>query len=132
MSESVRTRSALVLIATFVAGAVFGAGVYAWLGPRPHPHRGGFGAPPGGLPRWMAQLDLTADQEAKARAIFDTYRPQLQKVFEESFPKARAVNEQMDAELKAVLTPAQREKLDAWRKEHPHPMGFPPPPPPPK
>lgn len=118
-------KSGLVLLATFVLGAVFGGGMHAWLAPsrRPPPPMAGApqGTPP--LPRWMAQLELTAAQQEQARAIFEKYRPELQKVFEETFPKAHAVNEKMQAELRDVLTEAQREKLDAWQKAHPRGMG---------
>lgn len=125
MSDRLHMKSALVLLATFAFGAVFGGGLHAWLAPRhrPPPMMMQGGPPPGALPRWMGELDLTDAQKEQARAIFDKYRPELQKVFEDAFPKARAVNEQMQAELRAVLTEAQREKLDAWRKAHPHGMG---------
>lgn len=143
--SSAQVKVGLVLVATFALGAVFGGGMHAWLGPRhrpPPPMPGMQGGPPNGaLPRWMGELDLTAEQREKARAIFEKYRPELQKVFEETFPKAHAVNEKMQAELRDVLTEAQREKLDAWQKAHPrgmgpgfgpgmhHGMGPPPPPP---
>ncbi|MEW6433948.1 MAG: hypothetical protein AB1730_20805 [Myxococcota bacterium] len=128
MSDSLHVKSGLILLATFLCGAVFGGGVHAWFSPQqqPLPPPPGLqgGPPPGALPRWMSELDLTDAQREQARAIFEKHRPELQKVFEEAFPKAREVNDKMQAELRAVLTDAQRAKLDAWWKQHPHPPGM--------
>lgn len=128
MSSPGRARSVLVLLGTFVLGGVFGGGLHAWLSPRPH-GPGWSRQERGALPRWVRELNLSSEQREKAVAIFEKHRPELQRVFEESWPKARAINETLKTELREVLDEGQRAKLDAWEKAHPNWPSPPPPPP---
>lgn len=127
MSDSLHVKSGLVLLATFLLGAVFGGGVHAWLSPHQPPAPpppAAFRGPPGGLPGWMRELDLSDAQREQARALFEKHRPEIQAAFEEAMPKARAAHQRLEAEVRALLTDAQRAKLDAWKQAHPHGPGF--------
>jgi hypothetical protein len=101
--------TALLLVGTFAAGVVTGAGVLGWFAP---PAREAV-APPPPLPatRLPREIRLTAEQEEKARAIGDRYRPELEALAREMRPKVRAVQDRMEAEFMALLTPEQRKQL---------------------
>jgi Spy/CpxP family protein refolding chaperone len=135
MTPAVETRprtrriAVLLLVGTFIAGALTGAGVLVLLGPPPPPPGG-----PGGLGP-LTELDLTADQEAQARALHERHRPELEAIFKETQPKVRAVQLRIEAELRELLTPEQQRRLDAMEARRPaagspmpHPPGAPPPP----
>jgi Spy/CpxP family protein refolding chaperone len=109
----IRAMTALVIIGTFLSGALSGAGMYHWLLPyRSHPlHH------PGGPP--FAELGLSAEQEAKAKAIMDAHRPELENILHDTFPKVRAVHERIDGELRALLNADQRKRFDQWKVDHP-------------
>jgi hypothetical protein len=110
--------TALVLVAVFLAGGVTGAGL-VWTA-RPHDPRPAGPRPRlEGLPGPIAELGLTPDQAARARAIFESHRAELQAAIEESFPRVRAVQDRVDAELRALLTPEQAARFDELRKRRP-------------
>lgn len=50
-------------------------------------------------------LDLTPDQQAKVKAIFEQAKPQIQ-----------AIRENMQSQIRPILTPAQQQKWDAIKK----------------
>lgn len=124
--------SGLVVLGVFLAGAAAGAGVTTWLRPRPPPHHG-HGHGPGDLPPPIAALGLSPEQEGKAKAIMERHRPEFEAVLKESFPRLRALQDQVDQELKGILTEAQAKELDAQRARrppgpgggHPRPPGMP-------
>jgi hypothetical protein len=119
----------LVLLAVFTAGAFVGAGIYRFaLLDRPEEPM-----PP--VPPWRMfhELDLTADQQTKIKAVFERYRPKIDAILHEAFPKVHAIQDQIDADVSKLLTPQQNEKLKEIRKRRgPHRGGrmFPPGPPP--
>jgi Spy/CpxP family protein refolding chaperone len=126
--RQIRLLTALLLFGTFLFGAVAGAGFSRCMQP-PRPH--GPWRPPF-LPGPPGALQLTPAQEAKTKEITDRYRPRLEAVIRENFPKLQAINEQMENELRELLTPAQRQKLDemkAHRPPMPPPGEMPMPPP---
>ncbi len=130
MSRIPRT-SVLIVLAAFLAGAGTGAGVMASY--RRPPHRP---PPPGAkdsrrLPPYLNRVDLTAEQRAQIEAIVDKYHSRFEAVFQESAPKLKTLRDELDAEIRPVLTPAQREQLEADRARHGPGPGFGPPPPPP-
>lgn len=124
--RQIRLLTALLLLATFAVGVVTGAGILFLLGPPmpPPPPPPPFFAP-------LAGLDLTPTQQRQARAIQERHRPELDALVREAFPRVRAINDQMRQELRAILTPAQRAKLDEMdaRRPPPPPPGAPPFPP---
>jgi Spy/CpxP family protein refolding chaperone len=113
-----RVRALLALVFVFVLGGVAGAGVARLAGGR---------GPHGGPPELRA-LELTPAQERQARAIGDRHRPELEAIRVEVAPRVRAVRERMRAELRAILTPEQRARLDAIPPDDDPPPGGPPPP----
>jgi hypothetical protein len=137
--------TALVLLAVFVAGGATGAGL-AWAFRPPGPAHGPAGRrPPGdGLPPFVAELGLSPDQLARARAIAERHRAEIEAVVQESFPRVRAVQDRVEQEIRAILTPEQATRFDELRSRRPPlrgpggrgdrppgpPGDFPPPPPP--
>jgi Spy/CpxP family protein refolding chaperone len=129
--RNVRLLTALLLVGTFAAGAVTGAGILRFMGP-PGPPPPGLGGPPpmfGPLP--LEQLGLSQDQQNEVHEILERHRPELETILRESFPKVRAVNDQVEREVRAVLTAEQRARLDELKRRGPPPPppGAPPPPP---
>ena len=115
--------SGLVVLAIFLAGALSGAGLYRALAqpgrPPPPPREG---PPPRGAPPWLRELDLTAEQETQARAILDKHRPALEAILHQQFPRVRAIEDQVQSELRALLSPAQQKRLDEIRARRPGPL----------
>lgn len=117
-ARQIRVMTALVILGTFLAGAAVGAGVYRWLLPRPPPP-----PPMMGLP--IHDLGLSAEQEAQAHAVMDRHRDELEAIMRSTYPQVRAVQEQMEKEVRALLTPEQQKRLDEAlahrRPRHPGP-----------
>jgi len=117
-----RLRAALLLAAMFVVGGFAGAGLMRLAGP-PQP---GFGPHDP-----FRHLELTPKQRQQAHAIMEKHRPALDAIVAETRPRVQAIQDQIDQELKALLTPEQQKRL-AQRPRHlppPHgPPGFGPPP----
>ena len=128
MSAEARRRTvqaALVLAATFVLGAISGAGFLHWShGPPPGP-------PPHGGPIPVDELDLTPAQHERVRAILDAHRPEVEAVLDESRPRLEQINDRVVAQVREVLTEEQRERLDELRARRGPPRRGPPGPPPP-
>ncbi len=109
--------TALILAGVFVAGGAAGAGLTVLLrgarhhdAPPPRPHL---------LPPPLRELQLTPDQERHARDVAERYRGEMEAAVQEAFPKVRAVQERMDAELRALLTPEQAARFDELRARRP-------------
>jgi len=115
--RQIRLLTALLLFGTFLLGAVAGAGFYRFTAPpmypRPHPLHPPF------LPGPPGALQLTPEQDAKAREITDRYRPKLEALLREQFPKFQALNEEMEKEMRKILTPQQNLKLDQLKAQRP-------------
>ena len=141
--RQIRLLTALLLFGTFLFGAVAGVGLSQWNHRPPYPPR----SHPPFLPGPPGALNLTPAQEVKAHEITERYRPQLEAILRANFPKVQALNEQMEKELRALLTPEQIEILDEMKAHRPPmppggpmrpgegpppwPPGLAPPPPPP-
>ena len=116
--------SGLVILGVFLAGAATGAGLHAWLR-----HPGAFPPPPmlGRLPPPYSELGLSPEQQSEARAIAERYRPAMESVLEQTFPRMRAIQQEMDRELRSILTEPQARRFDELRARRP-PQGSPRPP----
>lgn len=101
---------ALAAAAGFLIGAVFSDLYRSHRRPGPPPRRGG------PMEMFSRELGLSGAQERELSALFEKYRPQMDKVMEENRPKMDAVRLKMKAEVKAVLTPAQAVKLEELEK----------------
>jgi hypothetical protein len=122
--RQIRLLTALLLFGTFLFGAVAGAGFSHWnhMPPPPQRPRAPF------LPGPLGALKLTPEQEPKALAITERYRPQLDDILRASFPKVRAIIEQMEQELRKILTQEQIKFLDEMKARRPMVPGEPMPP----
>jgi Spy/CpxP family protein refolding chaperone len=111
-----RRRAAIALIATFLAGGLAGAGIEHLRASAPaHPN-----GPPTfemPLPPFFEELDLTEDQRARIVAVLEGRRGEMDAVMSEVSPRMRAIGDSIDAEIRSILTPAQREKFDQSRRE---------------
>lgn len=121
----VRVKTTLVVLGTFLFGAFTGIGFYRWAAP-PRRHMPPFMGGP------FRELDLTRAQQERARQIFDSHRAELDAIMRETYPRVRAIHEQIETEMRATLTPEQQKKLDEIKARRPHGMppggGFGPPP----
>lgn len=131
----VHVLTALLLVGTFAAGVVTGAGVLRWAAPAaPRPEGAAAVAPPLPAARLPRELRLTPEQEARAREIGERYRPELEALARELKPRIRAVQDRMEGEFLALLTEEQKAQLariEERRKNPPRdgePPGEPPPP----
>ena len=97
----IRVAVLLIFVVGFVAGALT-MNVY-----RARQVSAGAGGHRGRFERVMEQLSLGAEQRDQVKAIFDDARTQLAEMRRESQPRFRAVREQTDARLRAVLTAEQ-------------------------
>jgi len=115
--RQIRLLTALLLFGTFLFGAVAGAGLSRW---NPMPMRPPYSRPPAPfLPGPPGALKLTAEQEAKAHEITERYRPQLEAILRANYPKVQALNEQMEKELREILTQEQTKILDEMKAHRP-------------
>lgn len=73
-------------------------------------------AGPGTLPPpLLDELGATAEQRAAIERIVERYRPRTEALLRQTFPALRAITDSVDREIRAVLTPEQRAKLDRLR-----------------
>jgi len=118
--RQIRLLTALLLFGTFLFGVVAGTGFSRWNHMPLHPRR----PPVPFLPGPPGALKLTPEQETKAHEITERYRPQLEAILRANFPKVQALNEQMEKELREILTPEQSKILDEMKAHRPpNPLG---------
>ena len=63
-------------------------------------------------------LDLTPDQQAKIKPIFEQAKPQIMALRQETRQKVQAIRENVQSQIRPILTPAQQQKFDAMKKAH--------------
>ncbi len=120
----VRLMTVLLLLVVFLSGAVVGGAVLRWIGA---PRRSDLGKP-GKLGPPLSDLGLSREQEAKAVEVLARHRPQIEAVLKEAMPKVRSIQEQVEEEVRAFLTPKQKWLLDKIKKHgRPPPMPMAPP-----
>jgi periplasmic protein CpxP/Spy len=61
-------------------------------------------------------LDLTPEQQAKLQPIFDQAKPQIMAVRQEAKQKIDKIRENIQGQIRPILTPAQQQKFDALKK----------------
>ena len=71
------------------------------------------------MPRELEQLDLTDAQEVQIRSILARGRDRVLGVVRDFQPRMGAAMDSTNAEIDAVLTPAQRASLAEYRRAHP-------------
>ena len=114
----------LSLVLLFAAGMVAGIFADKWfLSKRAEARRGQTNRPPT-LEFWSKELGLTVEQQAKIREIFKHNEERLQN--DERLKGLRGdldkrygeIRAQLKAEIDAVLTPEQKQKLEAMIQKH--------------
>ena len=116
----VRTQGLLLLVVAFAAGIAAGAafenvraGEPPPLNPRPREGFGMRGRGMDGLPPMFGQLGLSEEQDTQIRDILLRRRPATEAIMAETMPRLRALMDSVQAEVRAVLTDAQRVQLDS-------------------
>jgi len=115
--RTIRLMTALLLLATFALGSVAGAGLTRWV--LADALRDGSGRPPHFGPLPLRELDLSDQQRDKAWAILERHRSELDAVLRENFPRVKAINERIEDEVRELLTPEQRNRLDELKRRGP-------------
>jgi Spy/CpxP family protein refolding chaperone len=124
----------LVLLLTALAGGLAGVAVDRLVllphmfGGRDFGPRGRHGPPPPNhefRDRFAHDLGLTDDQQVRIDSIMDRQMREVRAIRSQVQPRVDSIISGARRELDAVLTPEQRQKAEALRKQHP-----PPPPPP--
>jgi Spy/CpxP family protein refolding chaperone len=103
----------LILIA-FVAGIAAGVAGDRMLTPRVRV-RADLGG--GGMSAVFDRLDLSTEQRRQAEAIVARSAPRSEAIMLDVAVRLRSVADSVDAELRAILTPEQRTRLDSLRKD---------------
>ncbi len=111
----IRLQGIALLVLAFLSGAVAGGAVER-VRDR-HPPRGGraelgFLKGPNGIPLAFEKLDLTPTQRRQIAEILERRRPAADSILRSSLPRLRVMMDSTRSEIRAVLTPAQRTKLD--------------------
>ena len=112
-SSRARLVGAVALVAVFIAGMVAGAVLDRFARPRPG-IRASFGTDMSAV---LDRLQLTNDQRARAEAIIQRRTPRTEAMMLELSDRLRAIADSVDAELRSILTPEQRARLDSLRPE---------------
>jgi Spy/CpxP family protein refolding chaperone len=66
------------------------------------------------IERLDRELQLTSDQKTRIRGIFDERRSHLETVQREIASRAEKEQQELQAEVRQVLTPDQQERFDRW------------------
>ena len=123
----------LVLVVAVLAGGIAGVAADRLI-LLPHMHHGPWhGGPRGGPPRdrefrdrFAREVGLTPDQQTRIDSIMDRQGRELRAVRGQVQPQLDSIITRTRRALDSVLTPEQRKKAEAIRKQHPRPPGPPP------
>jgi hypothetical protein len=66
-----------------------------------------------GMPAVLDRLGLTPEQRRAVDSLLERSRPRAQAAMAEMVPRLGAIADSLDAELREILTPAQRARLDS-------------------
>ncbi len=103
-----RAVGAALLVAAFAAGVAVGIATTRAAAHQPQIKL--VGADMAGI---LDKLDLTPQQRASANAIVERRAPSSEMMLLELGDRLRMVSDSLDAELRTILTPAQRIRLDS-------------------
>lgn len=106
----VRAAALAIFLLGFAAGALAPAVYRGWV-------RGGQSRGEDRLQQMSRRLDLSAEQEAQVRRIFEESRSRLEALRRESEPRYTEIRRQADERLRQVLTPEQWQKFQQSREE---------------
>ena len=69
------------------------------------------------LDRFAEKLDLTPEQKARVGGIFEANRPKMDALLAESRAKFDEVRKAASRQIREILTPEQRKKMDALEEK---------------
>src|ERR1700722_10717869 len=118
-----RREAALLVLIVFLLGVLLGGvGNHLW-GSRVW-GQGGHSGPPGPPPNreqvlanFTKQLELTPDQEKQLGNILDDSRAKFKALNESLDPKRMEIGDESRAQMRALLTPDQLPKFDAYMQQ---------------
>src|SRR5256714_6316080 len=64
----------------------------------------------------VKSLNLTPDQQAKVKPLFDQARPQIIAIHKDPMQKTQAIMDNTMSQIRPMLTPEQQKKFDAMQK----------------
>src|SRR4029450_4280401 len=106
-------------VLTVVAAGAIALGGFMVVQAQPGPGAGGHGHGHSfGLQRITEKLDLTADQQTKGRPIIEGAKPQIAAIHQDAMQKTKAVMDSTLSQIRPLLNPDQRKKLDDIQKAH--------------
>jgi len=79
--------------------------------------RAGGGQPGGGMDGMLSQLNLDEKQQAEVAKIREEMKPEMDKAKGDR-AAMRPVMQQFMSKVEAILTPEQKQKLEAFRAQH--------------
>lgn len=102
-------RGLLLLLAVFAAGVAAGIGLDRAIatGSRLEARLNT------GMPEVLGRLGLSREQRQAVDSLLERSRPRAQAAMAELVPRLGAIADSLDAELREILTPAQRAGLDS-------------------
>lgn len=104
-----RVRGLVLLVAVFAAGLAAGVGVDRALQARSVLKT----RLTTQMPEVLGRLGLTEEQRRAADSILERGAPRAEAAMREMVPRLSAIADSLDAELRRILTPAQRARLDS-------------------
>lgn len=121
----IKLQGLALLALAFLTGALAGAAGDRLLTRRITPERPGarWGAP-GMVPPFLERLDLSDEQRTRIREILEASRPVTDSILQQTMPRLRAITDSVRHEIQAVLTPAQRARLERERQSFRRRPGF--------
>ena len=108
-----RSLGMIVLLVTFAAGVAIGA-LMTRLSSSTEPHTT---LRPRNMSAILDKLQLSTAQRVAADSILDHSEPRTDAIMLELAQRLGSVADSVDGQLRAILTPAQRQRLDALRKK---------------
>jgi Spy/CpxP family protein refolding chaperone len=113
--RNARVMGITMLIIAFAVGALVGATTLRVAGGSAAPERSG--RPERRGPDLFERLNLTPDQKTQVDAIMERRRVEMEAFWKQHGPTLRAIYDSTRVEIRAVLTPEQRELDDRFMAE---------------
>jgi Spy/CpxP family protein refolding chaperone len=113
LGRSPRLIGAALLLAAFIAGAAVGFAFDRVV--RPEPRLKTFVV--ADMSRVLDRLELTSQQRAQADSMLQRRAPTTERMMLDVADQLRGLSDSVDAELRSILTPQQRARLDSLRGE---------------
>ena len=110
-SWQVRAAAAVIFLLGFAAGALALNAYRAWRDAHAQP------APQDRFRQMSQRLQLSPEQEAQVRQVFDDTRSQLDALRRESEPRVQDIRGRADERLRQALTPEQWQRFQQMREE---------------